>query len=366
MSTSTTPSPASTAAPSAPAAPAPASAPAASAPASASAPAAAPAAAPAHKESRGAIELTAAMLLSGTLGVFVVQSGASPFNVVFFRCVFGAVFLGLYCLIRGLFKNHGFTPKKLGLAALGGVFIVFNWAFLFESYQATSISVATVVYHTQPFFVVLLGAILFRDKITAHKAGWLAVAFIGLILVAGVSSSDLRGGSTYMIGLGYALLAALFYGLSTVITKRVTGVKPHLIALVQVVLGIPLLLPFATLSESAHFGSGWAWLVGLGLIHTGVMYVLMYSAYQKLPTSKIAVLAFIYPAAAMVADWAVYGHHISWIQALGIPLIVGASLGINLGWHPRLRRTPAGYEPAAAKALRAEAPSTPAAKRTNG
>ncbi|MFE7116944.1 DMT family transporter [Streptomyces sp. NPDC057654] len=359
MSTSTTPSAATAATPSAPA-------PAVSAPAASSAtsaPAAAPATAPANKESRGAIQLTAAMLLSGTLGVFVVQSGASPFNVVFFRCVFGAVFLGLYCLIRGLFKNHGFTPKKLGLAALGGVFIVFNWAFLFESYQATSISVATVVYHTQPFFVVLLGAILFRDKITAHKAGWLAVAFIGLILVAGVSSSDLKGGSTYMIGLGYALLAALFYGLSTVITKRVTGVKPHLIALVQVVLGIPLLLPFATLSESAHFGSGWAWLVGLGLIHTGVMYVLMYSAYQKLPTSKIAVLAFIYPAAAMVADWAVYGHHISWVQALGIPLIVGASLGINLGWHPRLRRTPVGYVPAASKAL--QAPGTTNTKRTD-
>ncbi|MFI6210264.1 DMT family transporter [Streptomyces sp. NPDC051041] len=289
------------------------------------------------RETRGAIELTAAMLLSGTIGVFVVESGASPFNVVFYRCVFGTLFLGLYCLVRGFFKDHGFTPKKLGLAALGGVFIVFNWAFLFESYGSTSISVATVVYHTQPFFVVLLGALLFKDRITAHKAGWLLVAFLGLVLVAGVSASDFTGGSTYLVGLGYALLAALFYGLSTIITKRVTGVKPHLVALVQVLLGIPLLLPFTQLGQSAHLGAGWGWLVGLGFLHTGVMYVLMYSSYQKLPTSKIAVLAFVYPAAAMVCDWAVYGHHVTWTQALGIPLIVAASLGISLGWHPRLR-----------------------------
>ncbi|MBG0854631.1 DMT family transporter [Streptomyces spinoverrucosus] len=300
------------------------------------------------------------MLLSGTLGVFVVESGASPFNVVFYRCVFGTLFLGLYCLIRGFFKNHGFTAKKLGLAALGGVFIVFNWAFLFESYSSTSISVATVVYHTQPFFVVMLGALLFKDRITAHKAGWLLVAFLGLILVAGVSTSDLSGGSSYLVGLGYALLAALFYGLSTIITKRVTGVKPHLVALVQVLLGIPLLLPFTQLDQSADFGTGWAWLVGLGFIHTGVMYVLMYSSYQKLPTSKIAVLAFVYPAAAMICDWAVYGHHVTWTQALGIPLIVAASLGINLGWRPRLRAastsasdsdtsTPAQPTPAARK-----------------
>ncbi|MFJ8142960.1 DMT family transporter [Streptomyces sp. NPDC096013] len=293
-----------------------------------------------RQETRGAMELTAAMLLSGTIGVFVIESGASPFNVVFYRCVFGSAFLGLYCLLRGFFKNHGFTPRKLGLAALGGVFIVFNWAFLFESYDKTSISVATVVYHTQPFFVVLLGAVLFKDRITAHKAGWLLVAFLGLVLVAGISSSDLSGDTAYLTGLGYALLAALFYGLSTIITKRVTGVKPHLVALVQVLLGIPLLLPFTQLGQSAHLGSGWAWLVGLGFIHTGVMYVLMYSSYQKLPTSKIAVLAFVYPAAAMVCDWAVYGHHVTWLQALGIPLIVAASLGINLGWRPRLRRTP--------------------------
>ncbi|MEU8695627.1 DMT family transporter [Streptomyces sp. NPDC048665] len=300
-----------------------------------------------RQETRGAVELTAAMLLSGTIGVFVVQSGASPFNVVFFRCVFGTLFLGLYCLVRGFFKNHGFTPKKLGLAALGGVFIVFNWAFLFEAYGKTSISVATVVYHTQPFFVVLLGALLFKDRITAHKAGWLLVAFLGLVLVAGISTSDLSGGTAYLTGLGYALLAALFYGLSTIITKRVTGVRPHLVALVQVTLGIPLLLPFTQLGQSAHFGSGWAWLAGLGFIHTGVMYVLMYSAYQKLPTSKIAVLAFVYPAAAMVCDWAVYGHHVTWTQALGIPLIVAASLGINLGWRPRLRPAAAAAAPAA-------------------
>ncbi|MFI9307926.1 DMT family transporter [Streptomyces triculaminicus] len=302
---------------------------------------------PPQQETKGAIELTLAMVLSGTIGIFVVESGASPFNVVFFRCVFGALALGLYCLVRGFFKNHGFTPKKLGLAALGGVFIVFNWAFLFQAYETTSISVATVVYHTQPFYVVLLGALLFKDRLTADKLGWLAVAFVGLMLVAGVSLSDLRSGSAYLTGLGYALLAALFYGFSTVITKRVTGVRPHLVALVQVLLGIPLLLPFADFGKASNLGGGgWAWLAGLGLIHTCLMYVLMYSAYQKLPTPKIAVLAFVYPVVAMVCDWAVYGHHVSLLQALGIPLIVAASLGNNLGWRilPRRSTTPAPAE----------------------
>ncbi|GHD93251.1 DMT family transporter [Streptomyces naganishii] len=313
-----------------------------------------------NQETRGAIELTLAMVLSGTLGVFVIESGASPFNVVFFRCLFGTVTLGLYCLVRGFFKNHGFTARKLGLAALGGVFIVFNWAFLFESYERTSISVATVVYHTQPFYVMLLGALIFRDRLTAAKFGWLGVAFVGLVLVAGVSASDLTGGGdgAYLAGLGYALLAAVFYAVSTLITKRVTGVRPHLVALVQLVLGIFLLLPFTTLSQTRHLGADWGWLIGLGVIHTCVMYVLMYSSYQKLPTPKIAVLAFVYPAVAMLMDWAVYGHRVSLLQALGIPLIVAASLGINLGWTFRGR--------AAKQAAASSAATTSTATATAG
>jgi drug/metabolite transporter (DMT)-like permease len=310
-------------------------------------------------ENKGTAQLTAAMMLSGTLGIFVVESGASPFNVVFFRVLFGALALGGYALARGYFRGHGFTARKLGLAALGGVFIVFNWVFLFQSYENTSISVATVVYHTQPFYVVLLGALLFRERLTAARVGWIALAFAGLILVSGIRPGDFTGGDgTYLLGVGQALLAALLYGLSTLVTKRITGVRPHLIALVQVVVGIPLLLPFADFGAMRGTGADWGWLVGLGLIHTGLMYVLMYSAYAKLPTAKIAVLAFTYPAVAMVADWAVYGHHIGLVQALGVPLIILASLKVTLAPARAARPAPrtAAHAPEAASP-----PATPAA-----
>ncbi|MFC9278672.1 DMT family transporter [Streptomyces collinus] len=298
-------------------------------------------------EHTGTAQLTTAMMLSGTLGVFVVESGAPPFDVVLFRVLFGALALGGYVVARGWLRDHGFTRRTLSLAVLGGVFIVLNWVLLFESYANTSISVATVVYHTQPFYVVLLGALLFRERLTAAKVGWTALAFAGLVLVSGVTPADLGGGGAYLTGVGQALLAALLYGLSTLVTKRITGVRPHLIALVQVLVGIPLLLPFADFGAMRGTGAGWGWLAGLGLLHTGVMYVLMYAAYAKLPTSKIAVLAFVYPAVAMVMDWAVYGHHIGPVQALGVPLIVIASLKVTLARTPAAAPAPrtAGHAP---------------------
>ncbi|MFF8379657.1 DMT family transporter [Streptomyces sp. NPDC015661] len=304
-----------------------------------------------RNETRGTVELTLAMVLSGTLGVFVVESGASPFEVVFFRCLFGALALGAYSLVRGFFTGHGFTARKLGLAALGGVFIVFNWVFLFEAYEASSISLATVVYHTQPFFLVLLGAVVLRERIPGSKLAWLALAFVGLVLVSGVRPGD----TASLKGLGFALAAAVLYALATFVTKRITGVRPHLIALVQVLVGMPLLLPFVDFGGVG--GGGWGWLVGLGFIHTGLMYVLMYAAYAKLPTAKIAVLAFTYPAVAMGVDWAVYGHHIGLVQALGVPLIVLASLKVTLA-----ARTPAAA-PAPRTAAHAPEAASPAATR---
>ncbi|MFG2356749.1 DMT family transporter [Streptomyces sp. NPDC048521] len=301
-------------------------------------------------ENKGTAQLTIAMVLSGTLGLFVVESGASPFNVVFFRVLFGALALGSYVVARGWLRGHGFTARTFGLAVLGGVFIVFNWVLLFQSYENTSISVATVVYHTQPFYVVLLGALLFRERLTAAKAGWIALAFAGLVLISGVTPDDFASGGSYLTGVGQALLAALLYGLSTLVTKRITGVRPHLIALVQVLVGIPLLLPFADFGAMRGTGADWGWLAGLGLLHTGVMYVLMYAAYAQLPTAKIAVLAFVYPAVAMVMDWAVYGHHIGLVQALGVPLIVTASLKVTLARKPASAPAPrtAGHAPEAA------------------
>ncbi|MFJ5832440.1 DMT family transporter [Streptomyces sp. NPDC093089] len=308
-----------------------------------------------RNETRGTVELTLAMVLSGTLGVFVVESGASPFEVVFFRCLFGALALGAYSLARGFFTGHGFTARKLGMAALGGVFIVFNWVFLFEAYEASSISLATVVYHTQPFFLVVLGAVFMRERIPAGKLGWLVVAFVGLVLVSGVRPGD----TASLKGIGFALAAAVLYALSTFVTKRITGVRPHLIALVQVLVGMPLLLPFTDFGAVAGLGAGWAWLVGLGLIHTGLMYVLMYAAYAKLPTAKIAVLAFTYPAVAMGVDWAVYGHHIGLVQALGVPLIVLASLRVTLAGSARTR----GGAPARRTGGRAGEAASPVATR---
>jgi drug/metabolite transporter (DMT)-like permease len=293
----------------------------------------------AQTERGGALEMIGAMGLSGTIGYFVIESGQSVWNVVFFRCVFGAISLFAYCWLRGLLFPWRMSWKTLCLALLGGAAIVVNWVLLFSSYSLVSISIATVVYNTQPFFLILLGTILFRERPTGDALGFIAIAFLGLLMVVKIDASGFSLTGGYMGGLLLALGAAFLYTVASVVTKRLKGVPPHLIALVQVALGILVLAPFADFSGLPQQGFQWGYLAAMGLVHTCVMYILLYSAIQKLSTSRVAVLSFIYPAVAIMVDYGVYGHDLSPAQWAGMALILAGSAGVNLKWRLGLNRS---------------------------
>lgn len=282
---------------------------------------------------RGAAEMTAAMLMSGTIGWLVVASQQSPLNVVFFRCVFGAITLALVCVALGLVRRDALSWRVVGLACAGGAAIVANWVLLFAAYSRASISMATAVYNTQPFMLVALGALILRERVTASTAAWLVVAFVGLVFVVKVEPTVLAVPGQYLQGIGYALGAAFLYAISSIITKRLKGTAPHLIALIQVTLGAAMIAPFVDFHALPATSGHWAQLATLGVVNTGAMYVLLYGAIQKLPTAMTGALSFIYPVVAIIVDRIAFGQTLAAVQWLGAVLILMAAAGVNFGWR---------------------------------
>ncbi|CDY75736.1 Permease of the drug/metabolite transporter (DMT) superfamily [Caballeronia glathei] len=292
---------------------------------------------------RGAIEMSLAMLMSGTIGWLVVSSGQTPFNVVFFRCVFGGATLLVVCAALGMLRRQLFSWRMLLLVAAGSVAIVGNWVLLFAAYSRASISMATTVYNTQPFMLVALGVLVLRERVTMSAIAWLGVAFIGLVMVVRVEPAVLAVPGQYLEGIAFALGAALLYAISSIITKRLKGTPPHLIAMLHVGLGIVMLAPFVRFDQLPASASGWIDLVVLGVVNTGLMYVLLYGAIQKLPTAMTGALSFIYPVVAIAVDWIAFGQRLAWPQVAGAALILLAAAGVNLGWRiVPARRAPAG------------------------
>ncbi|WP_095143236.1 DMT family transporter [Pseudomonas sp. Irchel s3b6] len=287
---------------------------------------------------RGTLEMTAAMLISGTIGWFVLVSGQPVLDVVFWRCVFGAGTLLLICAGFGFLRPGILTRTTFLLAVLSGVAIVGNWVLLFASYSRASIAIGTAVYNVQPFMLVGLAALFLGEKITAQKLFWLGVSFLGMLAIVSAHGDQGESGGEYLLGIGLALGAALLYAFAALIIKRLTGTPPHLIALIQVCTGVLLLAPWANLSALPQQPGAWASLLTLGVVHTGVMYVLLYGAIQKLPTAMTGALSFIYPIAAIFVDWLAFGHQLELMQWIGVIAILLAAAGMQQGWGSGVRK----------------------------
>lgn len=280
---------------------------------------------------RGALEMSAAMVISGTIGWFVVRANQPLVDLLFWRCVFGAVTLLIACAALGVLRQ-GLTPRTFALAVLGGVALVVNWLLIFASFSRASISIATAVYNTQPFMLVALGALFFSERLTAMKVTWLCIAFAGLVLVAQAKQGGGADGGTYLVGVLMALGAAFCYALAAIVAKKLDGMAPHLIALIQVCVGIVMLAPFAHLKTLPTDAGTWGIHLTMGVIYTGLVFILLYGAIQKLPTTVAGALSFIYPVVAIGVDYIVFDQRLAPAQIAGAAAILIAAAGMTFGW----------------------------------
>lgn len=280
--------------------------------------------------------LAAGNLLLGTLGVFVVESGQDPVTVVFYRSLIGAMAMALYCRHAGLFGLRGIDRRTALLAALTGVLMAGNWVLFTAALGQVGIALATIVFHVQPFLVVLLGALAFGERLTAARLAWVALAFAGLLAAVGGGERGvvLEPDSSYAAGIACALGGAFLYAWVTLIARRLATVPGPTLTLVQCAVAVPLLALPGPAGPLALEPAAWGWLAGIGLIHTGLVYALIYGALPGLATPVIAVLTFLYPASAVAVDAIVYGRLVDPAQAAGLGLIVLASLGVTFGWSP--------------------------------
>lgn len=278
----------------------------------------------------GTVEMIVAMLISGSIGLFVIKSEQTPINIVFFRCAISTICLIPICFFYGYFKEKFFSKKELFLMVTSGLFIVINWVLLFAAFPKTSISLATIVYHINPFIILFSGVIVFHEKINRSDILWTFIAFIGLVIIIGFGNASFNYNEFF--GLLLVIIATTLYSISVLITKKLSQTPPLLIVLIQTISGTLIIVPFVTLTESALGSTQWLYVISLGIIHTALLYFLMYSALKKIPLSNIAILSFIYPLSTVAIDYFYFNHTLTKFQLAGAVFILIAVLGVKLHW----------------------------------
>ena len=280
---------------------------------------------------RGTIEMAAAMGISGTISWVVIQADQPVVSLVFWRCVIGALALGVVYWALGAHRG-AINKRTIVLAALGGGAVVANWLLLFAAFPLASISIATAVYSTQPFILVGLGAMFLGERLTVGKFFWLGVAFVGVLIITQARPSADYVGTGYLGGIALAFGAAFFYALASILAKKLQGTPPHLVTLLQVIAGAILLAPFVDLADLPSDRAAWTNVAALGIIFTGLTFTLQYGAIQRLPTHLLGSLYFVYPAVAIFVDIVGFEHQLQVAEVLGVATILFGTAGMNLNW----------------------------------
>lgn len=271
--------------------------------------------------------LIISMAMFGTLGPFVRNIPVSSGELALYRAILAALMIGGYLLVTGQRIPLGKIRREIPLLLFSGMAMGVNWILLFEAYKYTTVSVATLSYYFAPVIVTLICPVLFKEKLTGRQILCFVMSTLGLVMITGVGEV---GGGRGMIGIAFGLGAAMFYATVILLNKFIRNVEGIHRTFLQFLAAIVILLPYVIATSGVTLGGmnalGWANLLIVGLVHTGVTYCLYFSSLKELPGQKAAILSYIDPLVAVLISVTVLGETMTLWQGVGGALILGFTL----------------------------------------
>jgi drug/metabolite transporter (DMT)-like permease len=201
------------------------------------------------------------------------------------------------------------------------VFLVLNWVFLFKAFEEMSISVAISIYNLAPIFVLILGSLILKEKMTVQAVMAVIVCFLGSVFIIGLDQFTSIE-ALFNSGFVWAMLSAVCYALAMFVGKGITHLSTYALTFVQTMVGIVILPPFLDFGVFEGLTtSNWLYILGTGLIHTGFVYYLFFDSLRKLPTIVVSALVFVDPVVAILLDIVILDFRPTLLQTAGIVLI---------------------------------------------
>ncbi len=272
--------------------------------------------------------LLISMAIFGTIGLLRRHIPCSSGFVALVRGLIGAVFLLTVVLLQKEKPDLTAIRKNGLLLVLSGAALGFNWIFLFEAYNYTSVATATLCYYLAPILVVLVSPLVLKERLTPRKFFCALVALFGMVLVSGVAESGF-GGSGQWAGIGFGLAAASLYATVMLLNKKISNISTYDKTIAQLFLAALVMAPYVLLTD--HPGqmslsaSAVILLLIAGIVHTGIAYWLYFGAMGSLKAQTVALYSYLDPILAIVLSMVVLNEPMTPAAGVGAVMILGAA-----------------------------------------
>lgn len=272
--------------------------------------------------------LILAMVIFGTVGIFRRYIPLSSSVVALVRGIIGTLFLLAYLKFRGQQIDQASVRKHFPVLLISGAAIGFNWILLFEAYLYTSVATATLCYYLAPILVILGAAVFLRESLSLKKIICTAAALAGMVFVSGVTES---GGVKLaeMKGILFGLGAALLYASVILMNKKMTDIPALDKTVFQLGFAALALLPYVLMTEQPSQMQlepiALVLLIVMGVVHTGIAYLLYFGSMGGLKANTIALLSYIDPVLAIILSAVIFREPMTIGSTIGAVLILGAA-----------------------------------------
>lgn len=296
------------------------------------------------KDTSNRFAVSAAMIIAsavlwGLYGSFVTlltAMGLSQNALVFLRLFATSVPVGFLIMAtdRSAFRVR---PTDIPLFVGNGLFSLLFFTFCYTAaIRVTKIATAAALLYTAPAIVMVLSALLFKERMTARKVFCCLLAVAGCAFASGIGSELFGGNSAdgsalitpagLLLGLGAGLGYALYSIFSRIILNRGYSVYTN----VFYSFGVAMLgfwaLSVADGSFSQVFENPLRTALALlcGILTGSLAYVLYTTGMKGMETSRAAQLTTIEPVTAAILGSLLFRQPLSVWEIAGIVMVVGS------------------------------------------
>jgi len=253
----------------------------------------------------------------------VLVESYGPFTVAFLRCLFGV--LALLPIL--FFLKEKIEWKKVpwkALIAVGFLNSTIPWSLIAYSEQSISSGLASVLNASTPIWTLLMGIIFFQLRSQIFQYIGIFVGFMGILILVDIDWHNLKIDNS--LAVGAMLLCTLCYGLSSQICRRhfqqlsvyqTSFITLGIGTISSVIPSMALERPDLTLIATPSIFLS---LLGLGVLGSGIAYILFYILIQKGSAEFATLVTYLVP------PFAILWGYLFLDEAIHLSLFVGLAV----------------------------------------
>lgn len=271
--------------------------------------------------------------LWGLTGLFVRTLNASGFNnidLLFFRSVVTALALTIYLLLTDKSKLKIRIRDWWCFFGTGIVsFLTFGF-FYFYTISHASMSVAAILLYTSPFFVMIMAAAFFKEKITPLKISALLLASIGCFLICGTDNNITLTPLVIFTGVMSGLCYALYSIFGRVALKKYDSLTVTSYTFIFAAVGSLFVVDIPDMLRTSIENPPAVLLAFAFAIVSAVLPYIFYTyGLAHTDTSKAAIMSTFEAVMASIVGIIAFGEKITVWGILGIVLVILAVVLLN-------------------------------------